>query len=290
MKPAKISVTVPDRVILHLLDYLKYEGRFEAPMEVTQTGIASAVGIEQKHVPRAVKKLKAKGYVHERLSRVEGIKQRRKVYFLTWDGVVHARKLRETLEEKTILVRDVKGIVVEARLGNVNDFLEDDMELPIVNVLKHISHEGVFDCSTFKRTFAPKAEAPEAPWAEPAEFPEKHRIYEGALRRAWSDGMITTDERAILEDLRKLLKITEKEHKELETRITEELEKAPEAVIGDVDREAIYKAALRQAWMDGCVSGDEADMLACLRKILKITDEEHRRMDVEARKGGRAPC
>ena len=77
-----ISLTVDERVILHLMDYIPNEEDFEAPPGCTQAGIAKGVGIERKHVPRAVKKLLGDDILETRVSHVKGGKQRKKVYFL----------------------------------------------------------------------------------------------------------------------------------------------------------------------------------------------------------------
>ncbi len=49
------------------------------------------------------------------------------------------------------------------------------------------------------------------------------KIYTAALEQAWEDGLITSDEHAIMEKLRKALDITPKEHMEAEAQIYLEL-------------------------------------------------------------------
>ncbi|MGA1872552.1 MAG: ATPase, partial [Thermoplasmatota archaeon] len=82
----KISLTVDERVILHLMEFIPNEEDFEAPEGTTQAGIATGIGIARKHVPRAVNKLLEDNLIISRVAHVKGAKQRKKVYHLTFEG------------------------------------------------------------------------------------------------------------------------------------------------------------------------------------------------------------
>ena len=105
----KISLTVDERVILHLLEFVPYEEDFESPDGCTQAGIANAVGIQRKHIPRAMKKLLTGDLVSERVSHVKNSKQRKKVYFLTFEGRNLARKIWDSLAKKDINIQQKDG-------------------------------------------------------------------------------------------------------------------------------------------------------------------------------------
>lgn len=86
-----------EQIIMHLSKYniQEYEFGILAPYEITQDGIARALGIGRNNVPRILKKLVEKGYVEEKKAHVEGAKHIRKVYVLTPKGFLHLKDLRE---------------------------------------------------------------------------------------------------------------------------------------------------------------------------------------------------
>ena len=64
MRKWDLSHTVDEKVLMHLWDHSTLKDEREAPFEVTQHGIAAAVGIIRSAVPRSVKKLVEKGYIY----------------------------------------------------------------------------------------------------------------------------------------------------------------------------------------------------------------------------------
>lgn len=83
------------RVLLHLSLFARFREEYECPVEVTQKGIARALGLSRSHVALELKKLEAEGGVETRLAHAEGAKSRRKVYFATFPGEREAAGLRE---------------------------------------------------------------------------------------------------------------------------------------------------------------------------------------------------
>ncbi len=80
------TLTVSERIIFHLNQYLKHEDKYEVPFDVTQDGISQACSISRAHAAIELKKLKSSGLIDERLSHVRRGKTRRKAYFLTPEG------------------------------------------------------------------------------------------------------------------------------------------------------------------------------------------------------------
>ena len=75
MRKWDLSHTVDEKVLMHLWDHSTLKDEREAPFEVTQHGIAAAVGIIRSAVPRSVKKLVEKGYIEEKLAHVGRLTQ-----------------------------------------------------------------------------------------------------------------------------------------------------------------------------------------------------------------------
>jgi predicted transcriptional regulator len=77
---------VRDRILVHLATFGLYETDHWAPTQVSQKGIARAVGISPKHIPQYVRPMINEGLVKESSSYIQGGRQHQKVYFLTSKG------------------------------------------------------------------------------------------------------------------------------------------------------------------------------------------------------------
>lgn len=96
------ELTVSERILYHLNNYIKYEDKFEAPFDVTQDGISQACVISRAHAAIELKKMKAAGIVDERLAHVKKGKARRKVYFLTFEGKSNAADVLQYVKDNSI--------------------------------------------------------------------------------------------------------------------------------------------------------------------------------------------
>jgi shikimate kinase len=102
-------LTVGDRILLLLIRYTRFRGELQAPIDVTQDGIANNLGIIRSAVPRAVGSLMNKGLVEENLAHINGLTRRRKVYMLTDEGIMRSRELSDRLSSIKIDVKDHEG-------------------------------------------------------------------------------------------------------------------------------------------------------------------------------------
>jgi hypothetical protein len=99
----------------------------------------------------------------------------------------------------------------------------------------------------------------------------KEEVYKTALKRAWADKHITQDEKAILDDLKLVLKISETEHRQLEDQALRELQLS--------DYLAIYETAMEEALKDGIITDDEYAILENLRKKFKISEKTQKELE-----------
>jgi CheY-like chemotaxis protein len=119
----------------------------------------------------------------------------------------------------------------------------------------------------------PAAPEPAAPVA-PVEITQQPKLrtgeraslsmYRELLRELWFDGTITDEEAEELKKVRKIFKISDQEHRDLEKQVHIEA----------------YVEALRIAWRDGAVSQNEAEVLQMMRQKFNISMEQH--MSAEA--------
>ncbi|UCE74514.1 MAG: hypothetical protein JSV56_02095 [Methanomassiliicoccales archaeon] len=143
MSQAKLRLTINDKILLYLLDNLQSKNKREAPLSITQKGIAEGVRIRWNHVPRAMLKLKNLDYVFEEISHIEGKTRRQKVYYLTDEGMLSARNLREKLLGWKIRLKRVDGQVLKIKLSEVNSSLKTNFSL--LQLYHFISEDGMID-------------------------------------------------------------------------------------------------------------------------------------------------
>jgi tetratricopeptide (TPR) repeat protein/DNA-binding MarR family transcriptional regulator len=104
------SVTVGERVLVHLSGFLRHADAYECPVEMTQDGIAAALALSRAHVALELKRLKTSGRVQERMAHVAHARSRRKVYELTHAGQEVARRMREHARSRTVQLNEPQGV------------------------------------------------------------------------------------------------------------------------------------------------------------------------------------
>jgi tetratricopeptide (TPR) repeat protein len=100
--PMPGTLTVAERITLHLSQHQKFKDSYDVPFDVSQDGIAQALLISRAHAAVELKKLKESGEVQERLAHIKRGKNKRKVYFLTTTGEEKAEKIRRFAEDRGI--------------------------------------------------------------------------------------------------------------------------------------------------------------------------------------------
>jgi hypothetical protein len=139
----KIRVTVKEKILIHLLNYVKYRDKAEVPAQVSQDGMAKVIGVRRSHIASALKDLREVGQVEEEKTRFIGEVRRKNAYFLTHEGQGEALRLKEILFDKTIRLKTKEGEETEIKISEVNKHTEE--KLGILEILNRLSDEGVFD-------------------------------------------------------------------------------------------------------------------------------------------------
>jgi tetratricopeptide (TPR) repeat protein len=93
------TLTVAERIVLHISQHQKFNDSYDVPFDVSQDGIAQALLISRAHAAVELKKLKESSEVQERLAHIKKGKNKRKVYFLTSAGEEKSAKIRSFAEE-----------------------------------------------------------------------------------------------------------------------------------------------------------------------------------------------
>jgi DNA-binding PadR family transcriptional regulator len=132
------KLTVNDRILLHLFDFRRIQDDF--PQDITQAGIASAVGIRRSHVPRSVKNLEEEGVIEEKRERVHGAGRRLKMYFLTERGHRRVLAIRKRVGRKKIRILSGVG-ETELPISKASSL----HEMSFMEILTHLDSEDILD-------------------------------------------------------------------------------------------------------------------------------------------------
>ncbi len=113
------SLHVKERVLLHLFDYNRFEEEFTVPPDVTQKGIADAVGIRVHHVTQNTRPLISEDLVKETSRHIRGKPRRQKAYFLSPSGRSRVASLRSSLLKTTAPFKAESGELEEIALTTI---------------------------------------------------------------------------------------------------------------------------------------------------------------------------
>jgi len=102
-------LTAEERILLHLLAHIRHGERYEVPFDLTQSGIALAVGVRRSHVSATLAEMSKRWLSEERVAHIEGGGRRRKVYVLTPRGAQAAESLRHRVASSMFTVRSGDG-------------------------------------------------------------------------------------------------------------------------------------------------------------------------------------
>ena len=154
-----LTLTVEQRVLLHLWDTPLGDNPWEGRPELTQAGVSEAVGIARKHLPRTLKKLREKDRIHEETRHVAGAKQRCRVYALSPEGRNAASELVNDIHTRVVKV-DGEQTTVQSLHNHATGLLD---------VLRNIDSTG---------TYRPpiEGEAPEPAPLDGRDLPLDHRL------------------------------------------------------------------------------------------------------------------
>jgi tetratricopeptide (TPR) repeat protein len=148
-KNSKLTLSIDKKILLHIAKYSKYEFQYEVPFELSQEGIAQAIGIRRDNVPRTMKSLKNEDLIFEKVLRVEGVYRKRKVYFLTDKGQYYIKKLREKILDSDISIIMKDGNIITKK---VSQALQDPKllktlprKVTLLDIIRELPASGPLD-------------------------------------------------------------------------------------------------------------------------------------------------
>jgi ATP/maltotriose-dependent transcriptional regulator MalT len=145
--PDKISITIDNKILLHILALGQLDESGEIPATLTQSGIADAINTPLGSVSRALKKLIDRGLLVEKLYHIHGKKRRQIAYFLTLQGEEDILKFSEKLSAKVVKVKDEEGNIdflpitqLIAKIGK---------KINMIDVVNHLTKYEQIEMKTF---------------------------------------------------------------------------------------------------------------------------------------------
>lgn len=253
------SLTSKDRIMLYLSDFINMEDRYELPADLTQELISYGTGIQRKHLSQYLKDLLGENLITERKAHIQSMKQRMNGYYLTAAGYTKGKELKASVENLVVPLK-MNGKVSLRRVADIDDMTSANITL--CDIVREAIHEGTLDMASLEDIERKKREALE-------EEEQASDTYRRALQTAWRDGRVTATERFLVEELRKHLKITEEQHRALEGEIVKRLAQ------DHMEFRRIYKTVLEVALADRAISGPEEAILEGLRRVMRISRQEH---------------
>jgi tetratricopeptide (TPR) repeat protein/DNA-binding MarR family transcriptional regulator/GTPase SAR1 family protein len=147
-------ISVEKRIQLHLLNYKTSKYKYDVPNELTQNGIAKAVGTSQSHISDSIRKLVANKCVRKRIGRANRGKRKQKYYFLTEKGEEDALKLKKELSNLQITLKHPNGTIRMIKLKEIKPYLEKEgicSGITDLDIYTYISREYTFDIEHLKK-------------------------------------------------------------------------------------------------------------------------------------------
>ena len=253
------SLTSKDRIMIYLTDFINMDDRYELPAGLTQELISYGTGIQRKHLSQYLKDLLEENLVTERKAHIQGMRQRMNGYYLTAAGYTRAKDLKSRIENAVVPV-SIDGRVTLRRVSEIDDMTSANIS--ICDVVREAIREGALNMASLEDLERRKREAIE-------EEEQATDTYRRALQTTWRDGKVTATERFLVEELRKHLKVTEEQHRALEEEIVKKL------AMDHMEFRRIYKTVLEVALADRMISGPEEAILDGLRRVMRLTRQEH---------------
>lgn len=217
MTSGEMDLPVLDRILLHLRanDTGKEP---KHPILLTQAGIAQSVGIERKHVPRAVRRLTEDGCIMLVLAHLAGHRQRRRLHRLTSIGLTHANELLDRLGF------DQSATGAATALNAALTSHEAQKEDRIGLLLLEVAEDGVIDTDEARRlaiaaTLLGIGEAElrsriiatgaQVDASEPPPLSGEGATWLSCMEVAMEDGVVSEDERMLLHHMYSALGLDE---------------------------------------------------------------------------------
>lgn len=144
---------------MYLGEFKSHDDAIDGTMELTQGGIAAAIGTPRGNVPRAINRLMKKQLVNSKKVHIPGARQKRMIYYLTPKGRKESEKTRQTAMKFQIPTLDAHGNELVMTPQEIHTQLLQDY--PLNEILCSPLINGLFDCREFMKQKSRRGEPAE---------------------------------------------------------------------------------------------------------------------------------
>ncbi|MFL2962717.1 MAG: AAA family ATPase [Candidatus Thalassarchaeaceae archaeon] len=140
---ARVSISVTDRILLHLWEQDHQADHYLVSYELTRPGIAEVCALHPPNVSRTMREIMNNGWVTEHTRVIRDEERRQKTWQLTEYGRKEAIARVSSLRSTKVILRDRNNALLEVRADEVASHLQANLTL--LQVLMHAQHEGVLN-------------------------------------------------------------------------------------------------------------------------------------------------
>ncbi len=151
------SLTVQEKILVHLSKYRAYRGKIAVPTAITQEGIAETIGVKRPHISVEIKRMMKKGLVEEFKAHAGG-RKRRKAYFTTPEGERRVKEIEEIVRTRNVIVR-ANGDSREMRGDEAVAYISSSMSIPYCMAVDAVMGSSVISPIDIKETVERKRRA-----------------------------------------------------------------------------------------------------------------------------------
>jgi len=117
------TITLHDKALAHLSRYshIRYDIEFGAPFEITQDGIAMALGITRSHASVVLKRLADRNEIQigEATIKKANSAKKRKIYFITELGKNYYRHRQEELSSDGTCIEELRIVIDQVSFEDI---------------------------------------------------------------------------------------------------------------------------------------------------------------------------
>ena len=140
---ARVSISVTDRILLHLWEQDHQADHYLVTYEMTRPGIAEICALHPPNVSRAMREIMAQDWATEHTRSIRGDDRRQKTWQLTEDGRHEVSERIATFRCIKVLLRGRDNNLLEIRADEAASHLRANLTL--LQILMHAQHEGVLN-------------------------------------------------------------------------------------------------------------------------------------------------
>lgn len=145
------NLSLDKKLLLYLSAYDSYRDSWDVPIALSQEGMSDRLDLQISNLSRTLTPLLKQELVSSRLAHVKGVVRRRRVYFLTEQGLNQAKLVKNNLEKRKVPVKDKSGSLKELAIDVlITKVSEHSNQKPgLLDIVEYLHDREIFDINDF---------------------------------------------------------------------------------------------------------------------------------------------